>query len=213
MSAADARGTASWQAAGVRTGRRPLSSRVVFAAAISAARSSSLALASSSSSGSSNWSSRRRLRSEWGPKRSRFRAVFSNNNRFGESGLGDRLPHLASPCVDQRRRNVMPPRHLGHAGSGRECLGQNPNPIFLAPPTATLRTRKHRDLTHQPLPSAQTRAHSRPLTHRPDKAGPAGGLRSARPSRILKFQKLRRSRIQRLTVKSAGPPGCRRTAA
>lgn len=77
-----------------------------------------------------------------------------------------------------------PPRDLGHAGSVRECFGQDLNPLFLAPAPAPLRTSEHRDLTHRPLLGAQIRAHSRPVTHRPDQAGPAGGYKPTRADGI-----------------------------
>lgn len=61
------------------------------------------------------------------------------------------LAQFTLPCVDQSRRQIVPPRDLGDAGTGRESLGRDLQPLLVTPTPAPLRPGKHPDLTHSAL--------------------------------------------------------------
>src|SRR3546814_16697617 len=71
----------------------------------------------------------------------------------------------------------MPPCNSGNVGSRRKRLGQDLQPLLVAPAPTPLRSRKYCDLPHPPLQSAQIRAHLRSVVHLPRKAVPAGKIR------------------------------------
>src|SRR3546814_8382716 len=101
----------------------------------------------------------------------------ARRRRYVRGRIGLHFADLAPPSVDRCRRDIVPSANLGDAGPRRKRLGQNLQPLFFTPTPAPYRPRKHRDLPHRPLPSAQKGARLRPIAHPPSKAGPAGRLR------------------------------------
>lgn len=61
------------------------------------------------------------------------------------------LAQLALPCLNQPRGSIMAPANIGNPRARRQRLGGDLQPFLGTPPSAPLRSRQHRHLTHRPL--------------------------------------------------------------